>query len=160
MLATSGPDGLDASPRGDWPTALVVQDERTLLLPDRRGNHRLDSLRNLLSDPRVALLCLIPGRSETLRINGRAHISTDPALCARLAVDGKPPACVVVIVIERVYFQCARALLRSKLWQSETWPAANSLPSAGQMLSAASAGGFDGAAYDRAQPLRQKDGLY
>jgi PPOX class probable FMN-dependent enzyme len=160
VLATSGPDGLDASPRGDWPTALVIQDERSLLLPDRRGNHRLDSLRNLLTDPRVALLCLIPGRSETLRINGRAHISTDPALCARLAIEGKLPACVVVIDIEVVYFQCARALLRSRLWHSETWPAANSLPSAGQMLSAASAGGFDGAAYDRDQPLRLKDGLY
>ena len=160
VLATSGPGGLDASPRGDWPSALVVQDERTLLLPDRRGNHRLDSLRNLLTDPRVALLCLIPGRSETLRINGRAHIGTDPALCARLAVDGKAPACVVVIHIEAVYFQCARALLRSKLWQAETWPAAASLPSAGQMISAATGGSFDGAAYDRALPLRQKDSLY
>lgn len=160
VLATSGPGGLDASPRGDWPTALVVQDAQTLLLPDRRGNHRLDSLRNILSDPRVALLCLIPGRSETLRINGRAAVSTDPALCVRLAVDGKQPACVVVIHIETVYFQCARALLRSRLWQAETWPAADSLPSAGAMLSAASGGSFDGAAYDRALPLRQKDSLY
>jgi hypothetical protein len=160
VLATSGPGGLDASPRGDWPTALVVQDARTLLLPDRRGNHRLDSLRNILTDPRVALLCLIPGRSETLRINGRARISTDPALCASLAVDGKRPACVVVIHIEVVYFQCARALARSQLWNPATWPARDTLPSAGLMLSTASQGRFDGSAYDAALPLRQQDSLY
>ena len=160
VLATTGPGGLDASPRGDRAPVLVVQDERTLLLPDRRGNHRLDSLRNIVADPRVALLCLVPGTSETLRINGRAQVSADPVLCQRLAIDGKPPATVVVITIEVVYFQCARALARSQLWNPASWPARNTLPSTGQMLSSASQGRFDGIAYDAALPLRQRDSLY
>ncbi len=160
VLATTGPKGLDASPRGDPTPALVVQDRRTLLLPDRRGNHRLDSLRNIVADPRVALLCLVPGTSETLRIRGRARISTDPALLQRLAMDGKPPASVVVVQIEKVYFQCARALLRSGLWQPHTWPDRSALPSAGRMLTEASAGRFDGAAYDAALPARQSSSLY
>lgn len=160
VLATTGPRGLDASPRGDPAPALVVQDRRTLLLPDRRGNHRLDSLRNIVADPRVALLCLVPGTSETLRIRGRAHLSTDPALLQRLGVDGKPPATVVVLQIEKVYFQCARALLRSGLWQPATWPDRSTLPSAGRMLTDASAGRFDGAAYDAALPARQQSSLY
>lgn len=160
VLATTGPGGLDASPRGDAGQVLVVQDERTLLLPDRRGNHRLDSLRNIVADPRVALLCLVPGTNETLRINGRAHLSTDAALCQRLAMDGKPPATVVVVHIEVVYFQCARALMRSQLWNPATWPDRAGLPTAGQMLTAATQGGFDGAAYDAALPQRQRDSLY
>lgn len=160
VLATTGPGGLDASPRGDARQVLAVQDERTLLLPDRRGNHRLDSLRNIVNDPRVALLCLIPGTHETLRINGRAYLSTDPALCQQLAMDGKLPATVVVVQIEVVYFQCARALLRSQLWNPATWPDRASLPSAGQMLTAATQGSFDGAAYDAALPQRQRDSLY
>ena len=160
VLATTGPRGLDASPRGDPAPALVVQDRRTLLLPDRRGNHRLDSLRNIVADPRVALLCLVPGTSETLRIRGRAHLSTDPALLQRLAMDGKPPATVVVLQIERVYFQCARALMRSGLWQPATWPDRSSLPSAGRMLSDATQGAFDGASYDAALPARQRGSLY
>ena len=164
VLATSGPGGLDASPRGDPGTALVVQDERTLLLPDRRGNQRIDSLRNILADPRVALLCLIPGRNETLRINGRATLSTDPALIERLAMDGHPPVSVVVIHIELVFFQCARALLRAQLWNPATWPDPGTLPSAGQMLSATSGRGlanpFDAAGYDAALPQRQRESLY
>lgn len=160
VLATTGPKGLDASPRGDPAPALVVQDRRTLLLPDRRGNHRLDSLRNIVADPRVALLCLVPGTSETLRIRGHAHLSTDPALLQRLAMDGKPPATVVVLQIERVYFQCARALMRSGLWQPATWPDRASLPSAGRMLTDATQGAFDGASYDAALPARQRGSLY
>ena len=164
VLATSGPGGLDASPRGDPGSALVVQDERTLLLPDRRGNQRLDSLRNLVDDPRVALLCLIPGRNETLRINGRASLNTDPALRQRLAMDGKLPVTVLVIQIEVVYFQCSRALLRSQLWNPAAWPDLAAQPSAGQLLASGSGHGFttpfDGAAYDAALPQRQRDSLY
>lgn len=161
VLASSGPGGLDASPRGDPGCAVTVQDDHTLLLADRRGNQRLDSLRNLLADPRVALLCLVPGRSETLRINGRAHISTAPALLQRLAVDGKPPTTVLVIHIETVYYQCARALLRSQLWQPAHWPAANSLPTNGQMQSAARpTEHFDAEAYDRSRPPLTRDLLY
>ena len=160
VLATIGPEGLDASPRGDPAPLLVVQDEHTLLLPDRRGNQRLDSLKNLVHDPRLALLCLVPGTSETLRIQGRGQISTEANLCQRLAVEGKLPATVLVIHIESVYFQCARALLRSGLWQAPSWPTRSSLPSAGRMLQEASGGGFDGQAYDRALPQRQRDSLY
>ena len=164
VLATSGPGGLDASPRGDPGSALQVQDERTLLLPDRRGNQRLDSLQNLVQDPRVALLCLIPGRNETLRINGRATVSSDPALCERLAMDGKPPVTVLVIAIEVVYFQCARALLRSQLWNPAAWPDLGQQPSAGQSLASGKGRGFDsafdGAAYDAALPQRQRETLY
>ena len=161
VLATSGPGGLDASPRGDPGCAVTVQDNHTLLLADRRGNQRLDSLRNILADPRVALLCLVPGRTETLRINGRAHISTDPALCARLAVDGKLPITVLVIHIDTVFYQCARALLRAQLWQPATWPAANSLPTSGQMQSAARpTEKIDPEAYDRSRPPLTRDLLY
>ena len=164
VLATSGPGGLDASPRGDPGSVVVVQDEHTLLLPDRRGNQRLDSLRNVVDDPRMALLCLIPGRNETLRINGRASLSCDPALRQRLAIDGKLPITVLVIHIEVVYFQCARALQRSQLWNPAAWPDLGQQPSAGQLLASGSGHGFDspfdGAAYDAALPARQRDTLY
>ena len=122
ILATSGPDGLDASPRGDAPGFVAVEDERTLLLPERRGNNRVDSLRNLLVDPRVALLFLIPGVGESLRVNGRARISVSPALLQRFAVRDRPPRCVLGIAVESVYFQCARAIQRSNLWAAPARP--------------------------------------
>ncbi|MFL6657281.1 MAG: pyridoxamine 5'-phosphate oxidase family protein [Massilia sp.] len=158
VLATSGPEGLDASPRGDAPGFVVVEDAHTLLLPDRRGNNRLDSLRNILSDPRVALLFLIPGHAETLRVNGRATIVTDPDLLERLAVDGKRPASVLAIDVDTVYFQCGRAILRSHLWDGARPDAP--LPSAGQILAALSGDAIDGVAYDQALPARQRDTLY
>jgi len=157
VLATSGPDGLDASPRGDAPGFVVVEDDKTLLLPDRRGNNRIDSLRNIISDPRVALLFLIPGRAETLRVNGRATIVTDPQLLERFAVGGKAPKCVLAIEVDTVFFQCGRAVLRSQLWDSAAAP---KLPSAGQILAALSANAIDGAAYDQALPQRQRSTLY
>lgn len=113
VLATAGPDGMDASPRGDAPGFVVVQDDTTLLLPERRGNNRADSLRNILGDARVALLFLIPGVGETLRVNGRATITTAPDLLARFAVQGQLPKCVIVVKVETVFFQCARAIQRS-----------------------------------------------
>ena len=158
VLATSGPGGLDASPRGDAPGFVVVEDEHTLLLPDRRGNNRIDSLRNILADPRVALLFLIPGSAETLRVNGRATIVTDPALLERFAVDGKRPKCVLAVAVETVYFQCGRAILRSRLWDAQ--PAHGALPSAGQILAALSGDAIDGAAYHRERPQRLRPTLY
>ncbi|MFM2067202.1 MAG: hypothetical protein RLZZ584_2111 [Pseudomonadota bacterium] len=160
VLATSGPQGLDASPRGDPPGFVQVHDERTLLLPERRGNNRIDSLRNLLTDPRVALLFLIPGVGETLRVNGRARISTDPALLQRCAMAGQPPRCVLVIDVETVYFQCARALLRSQLWAGLAPEACPVVPTPGAILAALSDQGIDGAAYDQALPERQRGSLY
>ncbi len=159
VLATSGPDGLDASPRGDPAGFVVVEDEHTLLLPERRGNNRIDSLRNILTDPRVALLFLIPGTGETLRVNGRAEITIDPALLERLAMDGKPPQCVLRISVDTVFFQCARAMQRSGLWShGNTRPAG--VPTAGEMLQALTQGGIDGSQYDAALPARQRDTLY
>ena len=160
VLATSGPAGLDASPRGDAPGFVQVQDEQTLLLPERRGNNRVDSLRNLLEDPRVALLFLIPGVGETLRVNGRASISTAPDLLARFVVQGQLPKCVVVIRVESVFFQCARAIQRSGLWQPAAADARARVPTPGTILQALSGASIDGDSYDRALPARQRDTLY
>ena len=160
VLATSGADGLDASPRGDAPGFVVVEDERTLLVPDRPGNNRIDSLRNLVEDPRVALLFFIPGVGETLRVNGRATISIDPALLARFAVGGRLPRCVLVVRVERVFFQCARAILRSRLWEPRAADAPRPVPTAGAILDALTDGRIDGPAYDAGLPARQRETLY
>lgn len=160
VLATAGPDGLDASPRGDPAGFVVVEDEKTLLLPDRRGNNRIDTLRNILADPRVALLFLVPGVGETLRVNGAARISTDPALLGRFEMDGKLPRSVLVVDVHTVYFQCSRALLRSRLWDPATQVPRSALPSVGRILSDLTAGTFDGAAYDRDLPARVAGSLY
>src|SRR3989344_4817244 len=114
-MAPTGPGGLDASPRGDPAGFVQLQDDKTLLLPERRGNNRADSLRNIVADPRVALLFLIPGVGETLRVNGHARISVAPDLMERFAVNGQPPKCVIVVDVQAVYFQCARAIQRSRL---------------------------------------------
>lgn len=160
VLATSGPDGLDASPRGDAPGFLRVADERTLLIPDRRGNNRVDSLRNILHDPRVGLLFLIPGVNETLRVNGRAVIDVDPALCDSFAVDGKAPKSVLVVTIDSVFFQCARAVLRARLWDPTAQVTRASLPSTGALLAEASAGQEGGEAYERSLNERIPKTLY
>jgi len=160
VLATCGPEGLDCSPRGDPPGFVRVLDEKTLLIPDRRGNNRIDTLSNLIRDPRVSLLFLIPGVGETLRINGRAEIVTDPALLASFAMQGKEPRSVLVVTAERVYFQCQKALARSKLWSAEAQIPRGDLPTAGQIVQALSRDDFDGAAYDRAYPERMKKTIY
>src|SRR5690242_17772255 len=154
VLATGGPEGLDCSPRGDKPGFVRIHDERTLMLPDRRGNNRIDSLRNIVRDPRVALLFLIPGHGNTLRVNGRAHLSVEPSLLASFAVEDKPPRTVTVITVESVYFQCGRALIRSELWDPRRHVDPKSLPSAGQILAALSENRVGGASYDREWPGR------
>lgn len=158
ILATAGPDGLDASPRGDPPGFVAVEDDRTLLIPERRGNNRIDSLRNILADPRVALIFLIPGAGETLRVNGKASITTDPQLMERLAMNGKAPQCVIVVKVDTVFFQCARAIQRAKLWQAP--PAERTIPTAGAVLQALTDAGIDGAKYDAELPARQRATLY
>ena len=160
VLGTVGPEGLDCSPRGDSPGFVQAPDAHTLLLPDRRGNNRIDSLRNVVRDPRVALLFFVPGVSETLRVNGTAVVSTDPALRERFAVDGAVPRTVLVIAVERAYFQCARALLRSQLWDGSRHVAREALPSVGTLLAEASAGKEGGEAYDRELPARISSTLY
>jgi PPOX class probable FMN-dependent enzyme len=153
-LATSGPEGLDCSPRGDRPGFVRVHDEKTLMLPDRRGNNRIDSLRNIVRDPRVALLFMIPGVGNTLRVNGRAHLSIAPDLLESFAVDEKAPRSVTVIEVASVYFQCARALVRSELWNPARHVDPKSLPSAGQILAALSDERVGGETYDREWPGR------
>jgi PPOX class probable FMN-dependent enzyme len=160
VLATVGEAGLDTSPRGDAPGFVHVLDERTLLLPDRRGNQRIDSLRNIARDPRVALLFLVPGLGEALRVNGQARISALPALCERFAAQGQPPATVLVITVTSVFFQCARAIKRSRLWQPESHIAPGRLPTPGAILQTLAAGAVDGAAYDAELQERQARTLY
>ncbi len=153
-LATSGPEGLDCSPRGDRSGFVRIHDEKTLMLPDRRGNNRIDSLRNIVRDPRVALLFMIPGVGNTLRVNGRAHLSVEPKLLDSFAVEEKAPRSVTVIEVQAVYFQCARALVRSELWNPARHVDPKSLPSAGQILAALSNDRVGGEKYDREWPGR------
>ena len=160
VLATGGADGMDASPRGDAPGFVVVADEKTLLIPDRRGNNRVDSLRNIIANPRVALLFLVPGVGETLRVNGRAEISTDPALLERFRVEGRLPRSVLVVRVDTVFFQCARAIFRAKLWDPERHVERSSLPSLGTIVSDITHARFDGKEYDKGLYERLKQALY
>src|SRR5262249_2300032 len=121
-LATAGPEGLDCSPRGDLAGFVRIHDETTLMMPDRRGNNRVDSLRNIVRDPRVALLFLIPGSGSTLRVNGHALVSADPKLLASFKMEGKAPRTVIVMTVHEIYFQCARAIVRSDLWNPDQRP--------------------------------------
>jgi PPOX class probable FMN-dependent enzyme len=160
ILATAGPTGLDCSPRGDAPGFVHVLDPKTLLIPDRRGNNRADSLRNLIADPRMALLFLIPGQGETLRVNGRCRLNADPELCAGFAVEGRAPKLVLVVRVEAVFFQCSRAVVRSGLWDPAARPEPGSLPTPGKILADISHQRIEGAAYDRDLPERVKKTLY
>ena len=160
MLATAGPEGLDCSPRGDRPGFVRIVDDKTLMMPDRRGNNRVDSLRNIVRDPRVALLFMIPGSGTTLRLNGRAHLTTDADVLASFAMEGKLPRTVIVIKVEAVYFQCARAIVRSELWNPERRVDPDTLPSPGQILAELSDNRVGGEAYDREWPSRAKKSLW
>jgi len=159
-LASAGAGGLDCSPRGDAPGFVRVQDEKTLLVPDRRGNNRIDTLRNILADPRVALLFLIPGCGETIRITGRAAISTDPALTQSFLVESKAPRSVLIVTVESVFYQCAKAIVRSKLWDASRHIERKSLPSAGTILADLTGGELGGPEHDRTAPERLKATIY
>ena len=160
ILATVGPEGLDCSPRGDLRGFVRVDGPRTLAMPDRRGNNRIDSLRNIVRDPRVALLFLIPGSGTTLRVNGRAHVSAEPALLASFAVDGKAPRTAIVIEVDAVYFQCARAIVRSDLWNPARHVAKGDVPTPGEILAALTDARVGGKAYDDAWAGRAKETLW
>ena len=140
VLATVGPDGLDCSPRGDPAGFVRVVDRKTVQIPDRRGNNRVDALRNLVRDPRISLLFMIPGIGNTLRINGTAEILVDPALCESFSMQGKLPRSVLQVTAERVYFQCPKALVRSRLWNPEAQIPRSALPSSGEILEALTVG--------------------
>ena len=159
-LATCGPEGMDCTPRGDRGSVVRIADDKTLLLPDRRGNNRIDSLRNIVRDPRLALMFLVPGSNTAMRVNGRGSLSIEPDLLDSFIMEGKPPRSVIIIDIDAVYFQCARALMRGDVWNPETFVDAQSLPSAGQMLAAASQGQVGGEAYDQDWPGRAKASMW
>ena len=151
VLTTVGPDGTDGSPRGDDGPIVTEIDERTLAMPDWRGNDRIDSLRNIVADGRVSLMFMVPGSNTVIRVNGTARVTADQAMTARFERAGRRPRTVIVIAIGEVYFQCARALVRSRLWAGA--PAATGLPSPGDLLAEAKAG-FDGRTYDADWPER------
>jgi uncharacterized protein len=159
-LASCGPEGLDCSPRGDLPGFVRISDDKTLMMPDRRGNNRVDSLRNIVRDPRVALLFLIPGSGSTLRVNGRAHLSVDADLLASFGVDGKTPRTVIVMTVHEIYFQCARAIVRSDLWNPDKRVDPKTLPTPGQILAEMSENRVGGESYDREWPERAQKSLW
>ena len=159
-LATTGPEGLDCSPRGDLPGFVRIKDERTLMMPDRRGNNRVDSLRNIVRDGRVGLLFLVPGSGTTLRVNGQAELSVDAELCNSFAVDGKAPRSVILVAVEAVYFQCARAIHRSDLWNPAKHVDPKSLPTPGAILAAVSENRVGGETYDREWPERARKSMW
>jgi uncharacterized protein len=160
IVATVGPEGLDCSPRGDPPGFVRIENARSVLIPDRLGNNRIDALRNLVRDPRISLLFLIPGIGNTLRINGRAEIVDDPDLLDSFAMAGKRPRTVLRVTTDRVYFQCPKALTRGRIWDQATQIPRDALPSTGAILAKLSKGEIDGAAYDAAYPQRMKDTIY
>ena len=160
VIATSGPGGLDCSPKGDAPGFVRIVDDNTLMIPDRPGNNRLDGFKNLMSDPRIALLFLIPGCSETLRVNGRATVSIDPALRESFAVSGKPARAVLIVKIETVFFHCAKAIVRAKLWDAKAQIDRKSLPSTGTIIAELSGGKLGGEQYDKDAPARIQAQLY
>ena len=153
-LATVGPEGLDCSPRGDRGNVVRIVDEKTLLVPDRRGNNRIDSLRNIVRDPRVALMFLVPGSNNCLRVNGRAIVTADTSICLPFAVEGKAPRTIVAIDVDAAYFQCARALMRAELWSGAAKVDPKTLPTPGQMLAEITDDRMGGDDYDKEWPSR------
>ena len=160
VLATAGPDGMDCSPKGDAPGFVRIIDKRTLAIPDRPGNNRIDNLRNIVNDGRVSVLFIVPGIGETLRVNGRATVSNDADLLESFAVDGKLPRTAIVVNVETVYFHCSKALARSHLWNPERHIERSKLPSAGQMHKRLAGRDFDAQAYDKDLAERLPSMLY
>ena len=161
VMATVGPEGLDCSPRGDPAGSFVrIADPKTLLIPDRRGNSRIDGLRNLIRDPRISLLFLIPHVNVTMRINGHAEITADADLCESFVFNGKVPRTVIVATVERAYFQCPKALVRSRLWHHSAEDAPKDLPTTGEMMAALSPEPFDAAAYDAGYAEHMEKTIY
>ena len=159
-LATIGPGGLDCSPRGDNQGFVRVLDLKTLAMPDRRGNNRIDSLRNIVVDPRIALLFFIPGSGTTFRVNGKAYLTTDHDLCQSFAVEGNLPRSVIIVKVEAAYTQCARAILRSNLWDASKFVPKEQVPTTGEMLEAVTKGKIIAKEYDGAWPARAKASMW
>ncbi|MBT3352319.1 MAG: pyridoxamine 5'-phosphate oxidase family protein [Nitrospinaceae bacterium] len=134
VIATYSPDGADASPKGDPAGFVKVVDDNTLLIPDRRGNRRVDSMMNILDNPGVGIIFFVPGVEETLRVNGEAHITTDEALLAPLSVNGKPPEAGLLITVKEIFFHCGKSIIRSKLWDEETKIDRSAFPTLGKIV--------------------------
>ncbi|OUS08977.1 hypothetical protein A9Q96_01170 [Rhodobacterales bacterium 52_120_T64] len=156
-LATVGPEGLDCTPRGDDGQVVFIEDDKTLSLPDWRGNDRLDTLRNIVQDPRLSLMFLVPGSNTVVRVNGKGRISAAPELLQRFAKSGKAPRTVLLVTIDEIYFQCARAVMRADLWNGKPAPA---LPSAGEILASMTDGEVGGTEYDKTWPARAEQTLW
>lgn len=160
IIATGSQLGLDCSPKGDQPGFVeVVDDGKTLLIPDRRGNNKIDSLKNLVEDPRIALIFFVPGANETVRVNGRARISADANLKRRFTVNGKEPATVMVVTVDEAFHHCPKALVRSDFWNAGSTSRPKGVPTMGD-FAAAHHPGTDTAAYDVAYSQRIPDELY
>ncbi len=157
ILTTVGPEGTDASPRGDDGPVVEIADDRTLLLPDWRGNNRLDSLRNIVRDGRVSLMFLVAGSENVVRLNGRAVLTDDAAMLAPFEKNGKLPRSIILVTLDEVYVQCARALVRSRLWSGADQSA--QLPSVGDLL-AEGRDGFSAAEYDAEWPQRASASMW
>ncbi len=158
VLTTSGPEGTDGSPRGDDRAVVQEIDEKTLAMPDWKGNDRIDSLRNIVRDSRVSLMFMVPGSNNVVRVNGRAHLTADPEMLEVFRRDKALPRSVIMIEIGEVYFQCSRALMRSRLWTSGN--ESDDLPSPGDMLKALTAGEVGGAEYDASWPERARKSMW
>ena len=159
-LATVATEGMDCTPRGDQPGFVRVHDDRTLMMPDRRGNNRTDSLANIVRDSRIALCFMVPGSTNCLRVNGTAYISIDEKLLTSFTVEGKAPRSVIIIKTEAVYFQCGRAILRSKLWDKDAQENASSLPKPGEVLAWLSDNRIGGEEYDNTWEERANETLW
>ncbi|OYU49619.1 MAG: hypothetical protein CFE31_04470 [Rhizobiales bacterium PAR1] len=159
VISTSGPDGLDCSPRGDPAGFVRIQDDKTLLIPDRKGNNRVDTLHNILQDPRIALLFMIPGIGNTMRVNGRAKLSIDKTLCESFAMRSNPASSVIVVTVESIYPQCPKALVRSRLWDQTAQVPRSALPSTGEMMKAIDPA-FDAVTYEAEYPARIEKTIY
>ena len=157
-FATVGPEGMDCSPRGDQGQVAYVVNERLLAMPDRRGNNRIDTLRNIVRDPRVSCMFLVPGSNTVIRVNGTAKVAIDAEICSRYEMEGKAPRSVTLIEIDEVYFQCARALLRAELWSGRKVP--DGLPSPGEILNTMTKGEVDGRKYDMDWPKRAATSMW
>lgn len=158
LLGTNGPRGIHISPRGDAPGFVTIADDTTLILPDRRGNNRIDALRDIIDDPRVSLLFLVPGAGEALRVHGRARITTDPSLRAAHMAQGKEPRSLLVVTVEDFFMQCAKALMRSRLWEGRPRP--SGLPSMGELLASQKPGRVEARDVDATYPERMRSTMY
>ena len=156
-LATVGPEGLDCTPRGDNGQVVFIEDDKTLALPDWRGNDRIDTLRNIVRDPRLSLMFLVPGADTIVRVNATGRISANPHLLQRFAKSGKEPRTVLLITINEIYFQCARAVMRADLWSGKPAP---DLPTAGEILASMTDGEVGGPEYDKTWPARAEKTLW